>query len=150
MPERFELGTLPYEMLAGVTAAVDALADLLDQPGDLPRRERLAASMSAVGEHEDALLARLLGGLDDLPGVRVHGSPARRTPTVLLGVDGHDPAAVQQHLVDRDVLAPAGSFYALEASRHAGLGDAGGVRVGLSPYSTADEVDRLLTGLAAL
>ncbi|ANH37886.1 Cysteine desulfurase [Nocardioides dokdonensis FR1436] len=150
VPERFELGTLPYEMLAGVTAAVDALADLLDQPGDLPRRERLAASMAAVGEHEDALLARLLGGVDDLPGVRVHGSPARRTPTVLLGVDGHDPAAVQQHLVDRDVLAPAGSFYALEASRHAGLGDAGGVRVGLSPYSTAAEVDRLLTGLAAL
>jgi len=48
------------------------------------------------------------------------------------------------------VLAPAGSFYALEASRHAGLGDAGGVRVGLSPYSTPEEVERLLTGLAAL
>ena len=28
VPERFELGTLPYELLAGTTAAVDFLADL--------------------------------------------------------------------------------------------------------------------------
>ncbi len=154
VPERFELGTLPYELLAGVTASVEALADLLEQPthegGELPRRERLATSMAAVEEHEDALLARLLDGLADLPGVRVHGSPARRTPTVLLSVEGHDPVAVQEHLVGHGVLAPAGSFYALEASRHAGLGDTGGVRVGLSPYSTPEEVERLLAGLAAL
>lgn len=154
VPERFELGTLPYELLAGVTASVEALADLLEQPthegGELPRRERLTASMTALEEHEDALLSRLLEGLDALPGVRVHGSPARRTPTVLLSVEGHDPVAVQEHLVGHGVLAPAGSFYALEASRHAGLGDTGGVRVGLSPYSTAEEVERLLTGLATL
>ena len=70
--------------------------------------------------------------------------------SALLSVEGHDPVAVQEHLVGHGVLAPAGSFYALEASRHAGLGDAGGVRVGLSPYSTPEEVERLLTGLAAL
>ena len=150
VPERFELGTLPYEMLAGVTAAVDALADLVAQPADRPRRERLAESLAGLEVHEETLLARLLDGVDRLPGVRVHGAPARRTPTVLLGVEGHDPVAVQEHLVTHDVLAPAGSFYALEASRHAGLGDTGGVRVGLSPYTTADEVDRLLAGLASL
>jgi hypothetical protein len=37
VPERFELGTLPYELLAGTTAAVDFLAGLdragLDAPG---------------------------------------------------------------------------------------------------------------------
>ena len=43
--------------------------------------------------------------------------------------------------------APAGSFYALEASRWLGLGDAGGLRAGLAPYTDADDVDRLLTGL---
>jgi selenocysteine lyase/cysteine desulfurase len=30
-----------------------------------------------------------------------------------------------------------------------GLGDTGGLRVGLAPYSTEVEVDRLLDGLAA-
>ncbi|GAB2636978.1 hypothetical protein GCM10027270_27350 [Nocardioides ginkgobilobae] len=48
------------------------------------------------------------------------------------------------------MVAPHSSFYALEASRALGLGDAGGVRVGLAAYTTRDEVDRLLTGLASL
>jgi len=45
------------------------------------------------------------------------------------------------------VNAPAGSFYAIEASRHLGLGDAGGLRVGLAPYNDDEDVDRLLAGL---
>ena len=47
-------------------------------------------------------------------------------------VEGHDPVAVQEHLVGHGVLAPAGSFYALEASRHAGLGDTGGVPIAVT------------------
>lgn len=152
VPERFELGTLPYELLAGVSAAVDFIAS----PGTGPeagigsRREQLVASMAAVEEHEAALLDRLLGGLDDLDGVTVHGSPARRTPTVMFTVAGHAPAAVQAALASTDVHAPAGTFYAYEAARHAGLGEAGGVRAGLAPYTSTDEVDRLLAGVAAL
>ncbi|MDO9455030.1 cysteine desulfurase-like protein [Nocardioides sp.] len=136
VPERFELGTLPYEQLAGVTAALAFIDDI--------------GGMAEVEAYEDGLLERLLTGLGRLPHVRVHGSPARRTPTVLLQVDGFAGEQVRIALAERGVLAPAGSFYALEASRHAGLGDAGGVRVGLSPYSTGAEVDRLLDGLAAL
>jgi selenocysteine lyase/cysteine desulfurase len=48
------------------------------------------------------------------------------------------------------VNAPAGHFYAIEASRHLGLGDRGAVRVGLAPYNDDADVDRLLAGLAAL
>ncbi|WP_148616416.1 cysteine desulfurase-like protein [Nocardioides rubriscoriae] len=136
VPERFELGTLPYEQLAGVTAAVD----FIDAIGGMP----------LVEEHEAALLDRLLTGLAGLDHVRVHGTPARRTPTVLLHVDGRAGDDVRADLAAQGVLAPAGSFYAIEASRHAGLGDTGGVRVGLSPYSTDVEVDRLLEALAAL
>ncbi len=150
VPERFELGTLPYELLAGVTAAVDFVAGLGEPTRDAARRERIQASMAAVEAHEDGLLARLLDGLADVPGATVHGRPAHRTPTALFSLAGHPPAAVHEHLAARGVAAPAGSFYALEASRHAGLGDAGGVRVGLAPYSTADEVDRLLEGVAEL
>ncbi len=45
--------------------------------------------------------------------------------------------------------APAGSFYALECSRWLGLGDTGGLRIGLAPYSDAADVDRLMEGLRA-
>jgi cysteine desulfurase family protein (TIGR01976 family) len=148
VPERFELGTLPYELLAGVTAAVDFVASLV--PVDGSRRERVVASMTAVEEHEAGLLRRLLEGLAGIEGVTVHGRAARRTPTVLFTVEGHAPREVHEHLGAQDVNAPSGHFYALEASRHAGLGDTGGVRVGLAAYSSADDVDRLLTCLRSL
>ena len=148
VPERFEMGTLPYELLAGTKAAVDVLADLLpDQQGG--RRERVLASMAALERHEDRLFTRLLDGLAGLDGVRRHGCPARRTPTVLFTVHDRDPREVSTLLAERGVNAPAGSFYALEASRHLGLSDGGGVRAGLAPYTDDDDVDRLLAGVAA-
>ncbi|HET7385428.1 MAG TPA: cysteine desulfurase-like protein [Nocardioidaceae bacterium] len=146
VPERFELGTLPYEMLAGTTAAIDFLAGLASTAPD--RRTRILESMTAVAEHEDAMFARLMDGLLGLDGVTVHGSPKVRTPTALFSVDGHSPREVYEHLATLDVNAPAGSFYALEAARWFGLGDAGAVRAGIAPYTNADDVDRLLAGVA--
>ena len=148
VPERFELGTLPYELLAGVTAAVDFVASL--HPGAGTRRDRVVASMTAVERHEAALLRRLLDGLAAIEEVTTHGRAGRRTPTVLFTVAGRSPRKVHDHLGRHDVNAPSGHFYALEASRHAGLGDTGGVRVGLAAYSSAEDVDRLLDGLRSL
>ena len=148
VPERFELGTLPYEMLAGVTAAVDFIADLASSEPD--RRTRVTESMTAVEEHEDRLLHRLLEELGALEGVRLHGSPVRRTPTVLFDVDGHTGREVYEHLATRGVNAPASHFYAIEASRHAGLGDAGAVRAGIAPYTCDEDVNRLVSAVSEL
>src|SRR3954467_15205632 len=92
VPERFELGTLPYELMAGTTAAVDFLAGLAPG-GAVGRRDRLVASLTALEEHEDALLARLQAGLAQLPGVTVWSRAARRTPTLLLTFDRREAAA---------------------------------------------------------
>ena len=59
VPERFELGTLPYELMAGTTAAVDFIASLDDSAAGASRRERIEAGMSAVHVHERALLDEL-------------------------------------------------------------------------------------------
>ena len=149
VPERFELGTLPYELLAGVTAAVDFIADLAPGPRT-GRREQVLESMRAVEVWEEQLLARLLDGLGSVGHVRLHGAPVRRTPTVLFSVDGRSGAQVHRALAERDVYAPAGSFYALEASRRMGLGDEGAVRAGLAPYTSEDDVDRLLAAVTDL
>ncbi len=146
MPERFELGTLPYELLAGVTATVDFIADLV--PGSGSRRARVVASMTAVEEHEDVLFTRLAAGLRGMERVTVHADPQRHTPTALFSVDGRPAGEVYAKLATLGVNAPAGSFYALEASRWIGLGDSGAVRAGLAPYTNADDVDRLLAGVA--
>jgi selenocysteine lyase/cysteine desulfurase len=149
VPERFELGTLPYELLAGTTAAVDFLAGL-DAGAVGTRRERLLKSMSALEVYEDELVEQLEDRLLALPGITMHGHAARRTPTLLFSLEGHDSPDVQRHLATVGVNAPAGSFYAIEASRHLGLGDTGAVRVGLAPYTDADDIDRLVAGLRTL
>jgi cysteine desulfurase family protein (TIGR01976 family) len=145
VPERFELGTLPYELLAGTTAAIDFLADLAPAGGT--RRERLIAAMTMLEAYEDDLREHLEAGLTALPGVRLWSRAGHRTPTLLLTFDGRDAADAYRLLADRGVNAPAGSFYAIETSRWLGLGDAGGLRAGLAPYSDADDVERLVTGL---
>jgi selenocysteine lyase/cysteine desulfurase len=80
----------------------------------------------------------------------VYGDPAQRTPTALFSVEGRAPLEVYESLAARGVNAPAGSFYALEASRWLGLGDDGAVRAGLAPYTNDDDVDRLLAGVEEL
>ncbi|WP_299953278.1 cysteine desulfurase-like protein [uncultured Modestobacter sp.] len=145
VPERFELGTLPYELLAGTTAAIDLIAAQAGAEGD--RRSRLVAAMAAFEQHEDRLRERVEDGVRDLPGVTLWSRAALRTPTLLLTFDGRDAAEAHRALAERGVNAPAGSFYAIEASRHLGLGDAGGLRVGLAPYTDDADVDRLLAGL---
>ncbi|MFC4947550.1 cysteine desulfurase-like protein [Pseudonocardia sp. GCM10023141] len=148
VPERFELGTLPYELLAGTRAAVDFLAEMVPgtRDGAASRRERLLASMAAVEQHEDRLRARIEAGLAELAGVTVYSRAAVRTPTLLVGLGGRE-AAAYEFLAERGINAPAASFYALEASRHLGLGDAGALRIGLAPYVDGADVDRLLAAL---
>ncbi|MCW8096162.1 cysteine desulfurase-like protein [Streptomyces tauricus] len=147
VPERFELGTLPYEFLAGTEAAVDFLAGL-DTDATGTRRQRLAAAFTALEAHEQTLRTQLDKGLTALRGVQVHSKAADRTPTVLLTFEDRPSAEAYSFLAERDVHAPAGSFYAIEASRRLGLGDTGGLRVGLAPYNSAEDIDRFLAGLA--
>ncbi|MET0234009.1 MAG: cysteine desulfurase-like protein [Kibdelosporangium sp.] len=140
IPERFEYGTLPYELLAGTTAAIDFLADLVPASGS--RRLRLAQSMQALEEHESALLKRLEAGLSH---ARIYGSQRRdRTPTTLFTLNGIAPAKAYRELAARGVNAPAGTFYALECARWMKLGDAGAIRAGIAPYTTEEDVDRLI------
>jgi len=147
VPERFELGTLPYELLAGASAAVDFLADIAPgQAGD--RREQLRASLQSVHDHELRLRQRLEAGLADLGGgVVVHSRAADRTPTLLLTLPGRRCSDAAAFLAARAVLAPAGSFYAYEPFHRLALPDTQALRLGLAAYSNEDDVDRVLAGL---
>ena len=141
VPERFEFGTLSFEMLAGVTAAVDHLATL-DTAAGGGRRERVLAGMAAAAAYEKGLLEMVLAGLAAVPGVTVLAAPADRCPTVSFLVDGQQPAETAARLGAEGVCVSAGDYYAYEYF-------AGGaaVRASISHYTTAEEVDRLLAGL---
>ncbi len=148
VPERFELGTLPYELLAGTTAAVEVLAGLGGGSGR-SRIGRLQDGMAAVEEHEAELRRTVEEGLAALRGVTLYSRASHRTPTLLVTVAGRDPQDAHRFLAARGVNAPAGSFYALEPSKALGLGTAGGLRIGIAPYTDTDDVQRLIDGLAA-
>jgi cysteine desulfurase family protein (TIGR01976 family) len=128
---RFELGTLPHELLAGFVAAVDYLGSL---------------GWDAVRSHERALGERFLAGLP--AEIDLHGLPTMegRVPTFCFNVPGHLPEEVATRLAERDLAVWYGNYYALETMRHLGLSD-GAVRAGIIHYNTEDEVDRLLEAL---
>lgn len=148
VPERFEFGTLPYEQLAGTTAAVDFLAGLGGTGAT--RRERLLSSLELLESYEDELRVELENRLAAISGITLYGRAQRRTSTLLFSVAGWESKAVAAKLAESGVNAPAGAFYALEASRHLGLGDTGAVRAGLAPYTDRADVDRLVEAVERL
>ncbi|MET7332010.1 cysteine desulfurase-like protein [Nonomuraea sp. NPDC005650] len=153
VPERFETGTAAFADLAGVTAAVDHLAAMVPGmvPGTGTRRERLLASMAAAEQHELALFAVLIEGLETMAHVTVYGKPARRTATAYFNVAGHTPRQVAEHLAGLGVNVWNGHNYAWELAGALGIRDSGGaVRAGLVHYNDRSDVDRLLDGVARL
>jgi cysteine desulfurase family protein (TIGR01976 family) len=148
VPERFEFGTLPYELMAGCTATIDYIANMVEGAGS--RRERIINSISAAEKYEETLFEYMESEIKAIPGVTLYGHAKKRTPTLYFNLKGVEAADVYKHLATVQVNAPAGNFYALEVSRALGLGDTGAVRAGLAPYSTTEDVDRLIAGLHQL
>ena len=145
VPERFELGTLPYELMAGTTATVDFIADLV--PGDgLTDGTGCSTSMTAVEEHEARCSPACTTGSAASTGSRctatLHGVRRRPCSRYMERAGARCPSSSPRAASTRR----PGSFYALAASRGMGLGDDGAVRAGLAPYTSDDDVDRLLEG----
>jgi cysteine desulfurase family protein (TIGR01976 family) len=134
-PDRWELGTLPFESLAGVRAAAEFM---------------LGLDRAALRAHEDALLAAMLDGLGAIDGVTLHGAARDRTPTVMFSVRGRPADDVARALAAEEVAVWHGSYYAIELARHVGLGPDGAVRAGAVAYTSDEDVRRLVDAVARL
>jgi cysteine desulfurase family protein (TIGR01976 family) len=131
---RFETGTLPYELLAGFSAAIGYLESI--------------GGFAAILPYERSLGQRFLDGIPST--VTVYGLPgmAGRVPTFLVNVDGAAAADVAAELAAAQIGVWAhDSWYSLGLYKR--LGYTGkSVRIGFIHYNTPDEVDRLLDALA--
>jgi cysteine desulfurase family protein (TIGR01976 family) len=147
-PERLETGTQNHEGIVGAAAAVEFLASL---GGGETRRARLRSAFTELHGRGQALLRRLWTGLQAIDGVTLYGPTptSARTPTVAFTVEGRSPGAVAQHLANRGVFVSSGDFYATTVVERLGLKD-GLVRAGCACYTTEEEVDRLIKGVADL
>lgn len=159
-PYRWETGTPSFETINGTRAAIDYLATLADP--DIPvmghyQGEKLVIkqALATIQQEERALVARLIEGLQTLPGVQIYGitDPGRyveRVPTVVFNLEGHTPQAIVEHLASEMIYAWAGHYYALEIMDRLGYSETGLVRIGLAHYNTHAEIDRLIEVLQAL
>jgi cysteine desulfurase len=145
---RFELSPLPTARLAGLVASVEHLAGL-DESATGSRRARLLASMAALEEHQDRLVADLLDGLWGTP-VTVIGRPARRVPLLSLTHEAVKAEDVVVHLAARGIcaFADAGDQGLLS---HLGSAEIGGVvRIGFAHYTSRAEVTQLVDALLSV
>ncbi len=152
-PERWETGTLNHEGIAGTAAAVEWLASLSDDGPGTGLRARLEDAYAAVHAHETALFAQLHAELSAIPGVRIYGPAADgpRTPTAGFTIDGVAPDQAARRLGAEGVFVWNGDFYATTVCDVLGLSGSGGlIRAGVAPYTTRDDVDRLVDGVRRL
>jgi cysteine desulfurase family protein (TIGR01976 family) len=132
---RFATGTAPYELLAGFNAAIDYLDSI--------------GGFETIVPYERALGERFLSLLPDY--VSVYGLPTMegRVPTFLVNVEGVPAADVAAQLAEREIGVWAhDSWYSLNLYRRLGY-EHDAIRIGFIHYNTAEEVDRLVEGLAA-
>ncbi len=125
-PECWETGTQVQELIAGIGAAVDYIAELGRHcdPRVKNRREALQTAYRVTPQYETGC------------------------STLSFRMGNHNPTAIATFLGDRGIFTWDGNFYALNLSERLGVEQHGGVlRVGLVHYNTVDEVERLLAAL---
>ena len=135
VPDRWELGTLPFESLAGVRAAADYV---------------LTADWDAVRAHEEALLAAALSALGGMDHVTLYGAARDRAPTLMFNVRGRSSDEVAAALAERQIAVWQGNYYAWELERHLGLEPHGAVRAGFVHYNDEADAERLLAAVSDL
>jgi cysteine desulfurase/selenocysteine lyase len=135
LPWKFEAGTPDIAGAVGLGAAVDYLDGL---------------GMVAVRRHEAELVTRLMTRLAASPGLTLYGPPAdeARAGVVSFAVDGVHPHDVAT-ILDRHNVAIRAGHHCCQPLM-ARLNVAATCRASLYVYSTEEDVDRLLAGLAAV
>tara|TARA_B100000902_G_scaffold394139_1_gene449850 strand:- start:13926 stop:15137 length:1212 start_codon:yes stop_codon:yes gene_type:complete len=150
-PYIIETGTLNHAACAGVSSAIDFIANI--GRGD-SLRDRLINAYSQISSHEFNLAKHLYDSLVTLEKVEVIGhdfSTTYRTPTVSFVHSDLSPREICIILAKNNICAWDGHFYALKAIQQLGLEKKGGVtRLGISIYNTKEEVDRVVSIISKL
>jgi cysteine desulfurase family protein len=138
LPEALEAGTVNTVGIAGLRAALRYTAE---------------RGLSSLRAHEEALTGRLLAGLGDIPGLRIHGpaDPRRQVAAVSISLEGFEPVDLGAVLDSSfGIAARPGLHCAPLAHRTLGTYPGGTVRLSPGPFSTEEHVDRALEALREL
>jgi len=160
MPWKFETGTPAMELACGAAEAVEFIAEIGRQHeqyftsalGNLKGRRRdIVAGMMAIDEYEEPLAQKIRTELSKIKGVTVYGPPEGhpRTSTVVFAKEGVHASKIGEYLGDKGLFVWDGDYYAIQLINHVlGMEKQGGlVRIGLAPYNTEAEIERLIAAI---
>jgi cysteine desulfurase family protein (TIGR01976 family) len=150
-PYRIETGTLNHAAIDGVRAAIEYLAGW---GTGATLRDRIVDAMDGISAYEHELACTYYEGVRRLRGVRTWGpgfESRARAPTVSITFERHGAEAAAAALGEQGICVWDGHFYAARALEVLGLAQRGGLlRTGISMYSTAAEIRRLLAAVERL
>ncbi len=148
-PENVETGTQNHEGIVGTGAAIEFLASLVTAG---TRCDRLKKAYDELHRRSAVLTEKLWSGLASINGVRLYGPMPElpRTPTVAFTIDNVPSTEVSRRLATRSLFLSHGDFYAATVVERLGLGAEGLVRAGCACYTTEEEIDRLIEGVAEI
>jgi cysteine desulfurase family protein len=138
LPDRYESGTGNGMGIAGLGAGV---------------RFVLEAGIDRIRAHEEQLTAKLLAGLQSIPGVRIYGTgqAERQTATISFNVEGIEPSDVALQLDEQyAIMCRPGLHCAPSAHRTIGTFPRGTVRFGLSYLNATGQVDLAVEAVAKI
>jgi cysteine desulfurase/selenocysteine lyase len=129
-PYKFEAGT---PNIAGAIGLGAAIIYLKQQP--------IAELVAA----EDELVSRALSGLEQIPGFRLIGQPAKRSAVISFLIEGSHPNDVGTLLDQQGIAVRSGHHCNMPLMTR--LGIPGTVRASFSLYNNEEDVDRLIRGV---
>jgi cysteine desulfurase family protein (TIGR01976 family) len=158
LPDKWEVGTLMHESIAGVLATVEYLGELgrRSEPEMKTRREALLAAYRAIGEYERGLAAQMLEGFAKIRGLKVYGIAeksrlAERVPTFGVRLGEKSPLECATFLGERGIFTWDGNYFAINVTERLGVEESGGLlRIGAVHYNTPAEIERMLAALEEL
>ncbi|HIB04626.1 MAG TPA: cysteine desulfurase [Candidatus Marinimicrobia bacterium] len=130
IPYKFEAGTPNFAQAVGLGAAVDYLKII---------------GMSTIAEHEKTLTAYALNKINQIEGIRIHGSADERAGVISFNVDGIHPHDLAQFLNEDNIALRVGHHCAQPLLST--LGETATARLSFYIYNDESDVDKFYDSL---
>ena len=133
IPYKFEAGTPNFAQAVGLGAAIDYLQNI---------------GMNNIATHEQMLIKYALGKLNQIDGLRIHGSAKDRGGVISFNTDGIHPHDLAQFLNEDNIAIRVGHHCAQPLLK--ALGETATARMSFYIYNDESDVDKFCESLETI
>jgi len=133
IPYKFEAGTPNFAQAVGLGAAIDYLQNI---------------GMNNIATHEQMLIKYALGKLNQIDGLRIHGSAKDRGGVISFNTDGIHPHDLAQFLNEDNIAIRVGHHCAQPLMK--ALGETATARMSFYIYNDESDVDKFCESLETI